>query len=275
VNPRRPVPETPGTDGSLDVGLRLLDHQIVATDGELLGNLDNAVLEDVNDELALTALLTGPPAFAPRIGGRPERWIRSIWKRLRPEGDPAPILVPMTHVVSIASAVTVDDIGQRLIADAAQLERWLRHYLIARIPGATGGPDRLAGEPIGPTQPSAAREAPRLPRGAHLVTDLLGARVRVGGGEDLGAVLDLNTSAPAVGRTVVGSLPVVSLVYGQRRLGAEMGYRTEPRQGPWIIAAPMRRWHRSDRLVSIADVDEIDWAEGVVVLSRAANARHG
>ena len=139
-----------------DLGLRLLDRQLVGSEDELFGNVDNALLETVDGELAVTALVCGPAALGPRFGGRTDVWMRSIWRRLRPERDPAPVVIPMTHVVSVGSAVTLDDHAQQLVADGAQLERWLRYYLISRIPGATGGPDRLAGEPIGPSNPRVA-----------------------------------------------------------------------------------------------------------------------
>ena len=56
--------------------------------------------------------------------------MRSIWRRLSPERDPAPVVIPMTHVASVAAEVTLDDHAQQMIADNAQLERWLRYYLI-------------------------------------------------------------------------------------------------------------------------------------------------
>ena len=39
----------------------------------------------------------------------------------------------MTHVAGVAAAVTLDDRAQQLIADNAQLERWLRYYLIVPV----------------------------------------------------------------------------------------------------------------------------------------------
>ena len=58
----------------LDVGLRLLDHQIIGSKDELFGNVDNGVLEEVDGRLTLTGIVTGVPGLAPRIGGRVGGW---------------------------------------------------------------------------------------------------------------------------------------------------------------------------------------------------------
>lgn len=255
-----------------DLGLRLLDRQLVGSEDELFGNVDNALLETVDGQLAVTALVCGPAALGPRFGGRTDVWMRSIWRRLRPERDPAPVVIPMTHVTSVAAEVTLDDHAQQMIADNAQLERWLRYYLINRIPGATGGPDRLAGEPLGPANPETP---PRTEPGktGHLLSDLFGASVIDDRGMPVGMVLDVCSEPPHEGRHRVGALPLRALVYGRRRLGAEMGYATQHDQGPWLIAAPLRVWHRADRIVPIDEVS-IDWRKRTVTLTRGDRNRH-
>jgi hypothetical protein len=266
--------DTSGARAELfDVGLRLLDRQLVGSKDELLGNVDNALLEAVDGDLAVTALVSGPEGLGPRFGGRLEGWMVAVWRRLRPEGDPAPVVIPMNHVVELGSAVVLDDHAQRLVTDGAQLERWLRYYVVERIPGATGGPDRLVGEPIGSAHPGSARPAEAVPRGGHLMSDLLGARVRDAGGADLGIVLDLCTEAPHAGRHRVGALPLRAVLYGRRRLGADMGYATQRDQGPWIVAAPLRAWHRADRVV-LFDHVRIDWEGRIVEVTRTGRARH-
>lgn len=263
-----PVGET------FDVGLSLLDRQLVGSKDELLGNVDNAVLEPVDGELAVTALISGPAGLAPRFGGRVETWMRAIWRRLRPEADPSPVLIPMAHVVEIGAVVVLDDRAQQAVAEGAQLERWLRSYLITRIPGATGGPDRLAGEPLGPDDPDQSNGGrPDVGAQAHLVTDLIGATVLDADGRQIGAVLDLSADPPHSGRHRVGPMPLRSLLYGRRRLGAEMGYTTQPDQGPWIIAAPLRAWHRDDRIAPLDDLD-IDWNEKIVTVTNQERLRH-
>jgi sporulation protein YlmC with PRC-barrel domain len=256
----------------LDVGLRLLDHQIVGQEDELFGNVDNGVLEEVDGRLMLTGVITGVPGLAPRIGGRLGGWRYAIWRRLRPETNPQAVIVPMTRVERIASAVVIDEAAQEQVAGALQLERWLRHYVVARIPGATGGEDRLSGEPL-PTGTTIVPSAV-LAEGAHRCSDLLGATVRDGDGRELGWVYDLSVESPRHGRTRVGSLAVTSLLCGRRRLGAEMGYRTDPNQGPWIIAAPLRAYHREDRVIPIDRVERVDWAARTVQVGPGSPLRH-
>ena len=255
-----------------DLGLRLLDRQLVGSEDELLGNVDNLLLETVDDELAVTAVVSGPAGLGPRFGGRTDVWMRAIWRRLRPELDPAPVVIPMTHVVSVGSAVTLDDHAQQLVADGGQLERWLRYYVIDRIPGATGGPDRLAGEPVGSLDPDGPTRSEAKPVDGHLVSDLIGAAVLLDG-SSVGVVLDVLSEPPHAGRHRVGALPVRALLYGRRRLGAEMGYATQRDQGPWLIAAPVRAWHREDRVVPVDDV-RVDWEQHSVTVTRPDRARH-
>jgi len=256
----------------LDVGLRLLDHQIIGSKDELFGNVDNGVLEEVDGRLTLTGIVTGVPGLAPRIGGRVGGWIDAIWRRLRPEVNPQPLVVPMTHVERIEAAVIIDEAAQREIADVLQLERWLRQYVVARIPGATGGPDRLAGEPL---QTGATIE-PRvvLTEDSHLCSDLIGAVVLDADGHTVGRVYDLTVEPPAPGRTRVGARAVTTLRCGRRRLGAEMGYRTDPAQGPWVIAAPLRAYHRADRVVPVDRVERIDWPGRTVHVRGTSALRH-
>jgi hypothetical protein len=251
-----------------DIGLRLLDRQMIGNEDELLGNVDNLLLETVDDLPTVTAIVTGPAGLGPRFGGRVDGWMRAIWRRLRPEADPTPLVIPMAHVQRIEAAVTLDDTAQQLVADGAQLERWLRRYLIARIPGATGSPDRLAGEPLGPKDGASPPSTP-IPPGAHLISDLMGAHVCDSSGNSLGVVLDVSSAPPHPGRHRVGPLPLTHLLYGRRRLGAGMGYVAQRRQGPWLVAAPLRAWQRADRLVVLRDVT-LDWNRGTVTLGRDA-----
>jgi sporulation protein YlmC with PRC-barrel domain len=260
------------TTQRFDVGLSLLDRQLIGSQDQLLGNVDNAILEPVNGQLSLTTLVTGPAGLAPRFGGRTEVWMLAIWRRLRPEDNPAPLLIPMTHVADIGSAITLDDQAQHAIGDGPELERWLRHYLISRIPGATRGPDRLAGEPLAPTgrRPGPAEQAPT---DGHLVSELIGATVIDAQGRHLGLVLDVCADPPHPGRHRVGPLTIRSLLYGQHRLGAEMGYTTQPDQGPWIIAAPLRAWHHDDRVAPL-DHLTINWDTRTVTVTHPDRLQH-
>jgi sporulation protein YlmC with PRC-barrel domain len=263
-----------GRRGALDIGLRLLDHQITGRNEELLGNVDNIVLEERDGALTVTGVITGPPGLGPRMGGRVQIWMRAIWRRLRPEGDPAPVVIEMRHVLEIGAVVTVDDDAAELVVNGAQLERWLRYYVLSRIPGATGGEDRLAGAPIGPAEPAGKSRTVRLGRDTHLLSSLLGAQVIDPDGADLGVVLDVSSEPPPGRGPPVGDLRLTAVLFGHRRLGAQMGYAMEPNQGPWIVAAPMRAWHRTSQIVPIEDVASVDWDDRRVRLRTLERARH-
>jgi hypothetical protein len=170
----------------------------------------------------------------------------------------------MAHVERIEAAVTLDDAAQQLVADGGQLERWLRHYLIARIPGATGGPDRLAGEPLGP-KGRASPPAHPFPAAPTWSATSSAPRYATAPGMTSASFSTSARRPPHHGRHRVGPLPLTHLLYGRRRLGAEFGYVAQRQQGPWLVAAPLRAWQRADRLVPLEDVT-LDWNRRTVTL---------
>ncbi len=119
----------------LYAGLDLLDRQIVDSEDELVGKVDDLELSDGahGRPPRLEALLLGPQAYGQRLGGRLGSWIASSATRLA--GTEEAIRIPMD---------LVDDIGVsiKLKVRLAELERverldhWLRDHLIGRIPGA-------------------------------------------------------------------------------------------------------------------------------------------
>lgn len=117
----------------------LLDRQLFDVDGRPAGKVDDLELsaDFQGGPPVLTALLTGPTAFGPRLGGRLGVFWLSVGRRLRPNNDPYPNRVPITQVEQ------VDGTGVRLNAtrDRMDLDRfrdWVRDHIIGRIPGATG-----------------------------------------------------------------------------------------------------------------------------------------
>lgn len=53
--------------GEVDLGLGILDHQLVDCDGRRCGNVDDLELSSTReDELRVVAILSGPPAWAGR-----------------------------------------------------------------------------------------------------------------------------------------------------------------------------------------------------------------
>ncbi|MDQ1482258.1 MAG: hypothetical protein QOF35_334 [Actinomycetota bacterium] len=256
---------------SIDVALRVLDHQLVGPSGELLGNVDNLVLHYGSDGLFVVGVLSGPGGLGPRQPGLIGNWIIAVWRRLNPKEEPRPLMLPMSHVRSIGSAITVSDYAEHVLDQSSGLEQWVRVHLASRIPGATGGQDRLAGTDIPPPAPHEELEAPT---DAHLLSDLLGATVTDHAGTLLGTVMELRADAFEQTGREVGRLRVRSIVFGPRRLGGELGYTTLSDQGPWLLARGFGWWHRDDREASWNDVARIDWNRQAVILVGGRQLRH-
>ncbi len=259
---------------TIDLALRLLDHQITGTDGELLGNVDNAVIHILDGDWWVRGIVRGPAGYGPRLHGRPRRWVVAIWRRLRPEADPPTLVIGMEHVTRIGSDVQVNAWGQHLLDEQSTLENWLRVHVVSKIPGATGGDDRLHGEPVQTDLAQPATALNQVTDTDHLLSELLHAPVRAADGEDLGQVLEVSADAPQREQTAVGPLKVTSLTYGRSRVGAELGYTTDAHQGPLILAALFKRWHHNDGHVPIDDVADIDWNPPAVTLTRHAQPVH-
>jgi hypothetical protein len=119
----------------VDVGLRLLDRQILDRDDRQVAKVDDleAIL-GADGRPYVQAILCGPGAWAPRLGGRLGRWTVAIWRRLHPAAQPAPAQIPMNVVTRLDSAVHLS--VPRVATDAVELDRWTDHHVIARIPGA-------------------------------------------------------------------------------------------------------------------------------------------
>jgi sporulation protein YlmC with PRC-barrel domain len=122
-----------------DACLHVLDRQIVDSGGEMIAKVDDLDLE-IGDEGTpyVTALLIGPAALGPRIGGQLGKAMVAIQGRLHRAGGPGPGRIPIHLVSDIGSAVTVS-------ADPADLpirglEDWVRTRIIDAIPGASDAP---------------------------------------------------------------------------------------------------------------------------------------
>jgi sporulation protein YlmC with PRC-barrel domain len=123
-----------------DAALRLLDRQIIDRDGQLVAKVDDIELAEREDgRLEVTALLTGPGALGPRLGGRLGRWTVAVWRRLHPDVRPQPGRIPFGDVTGIDSAVHVG--RRRADLDVDGLERWLDAQVISQLPGANHDPE--------------------------------------------------------------------------------------------------------------------------------------
>jgi len=127
--------DQPGFRRQYDAELHLLDRQILDRDGMPVANVDDLELAVRADgRIAVAALLCGPGALGPRTGGRLGRWTEAIWRRLRPDADPQPGRIDAALVTGTDSAVHVSASAAELGVDG--LERWVRRYVVDRIPGA-------------------------------------------------------------------------------------------------------------------------------------------
>jgi hypothetical protein len=112
----------------------LFDRLLVAADGDNVGMVDDLELSD-GPRPEITALLSGPTAFGPRVGGRLGTWWLAIGRRVRPADDPYPNRVPFEQVTEM------DHRGIHLSVDATEvptrrLRGWTRDKIIARLPGS-------------------------------------------------------------------------------------------------------------------------------------------
>ena len=278
----RPGVEANGRTASvrLDLVLRLLDHQILGPDQELLGNVDDIELLDADSGLFVTGIAIGPASLAQRLPGRLGDWLYAIWRRLHPDRDPKPLVVPIERVTKIGSAVEVDGGAARALAETFGLEQWLRQYVISRIPGAQGGGDERDEEQGPPDQPGGDRDAPhghpiRSPLPGALVVSALVGRTVVDEStrKELGRLCEIHAAAkPLDGRQA--AMRVTHLQYGRHQRGSELGYSADRKQGPWLVAVAFRRWQRDNRVVPVALVRDLGGPDAPVVVTSTTDLRH-
>ncbi len=252
--------------------LRLLDHQVVGPDGELLGNIDDLELVVSDEAWSVTALLVGPAALGQRLPGKLGRWSVAIWRRLQADPDPRPCRVPFEQVHDIGSAVTVTRPAADSLAASFGFELWLREYVVSRIPGAKGGGDERDSERDGP--PVRARPATRSGTGTATPTanhrgrvaslaGLIRARVFAEDGTELGVVDELLCAEPPPGHAR-DHLRVTHVEYGLHESGSELGYSSDSGQGPLVVGVLVRWWQRANRVAPLEDVDHVDLDAGTL-----------
>jgi hypothetical protein len=123
-----------------DAALHLLDRQILDPDGAMVANVDDLELtEDDQGRFLVTAILTGPDALGPRLGGRLGHWMVAVWQRLRADEDPAAGRIDIGEVVGVDSAVHIG--VRRKALDVDGFEQWTYARIIDAIPGATHDPE--------------------------------------------------------------------------------------------------------------------------------------
>ena len=96
--------------GALDAVLHLMDRQVVDVRGQMVCKVDDLELTVVADnDLCVTALLSGPAALVARFGDRRfGRLLRYFWRRLNLERSDRedPYRIDIRLVAGLGSAVT-------------------------------------------------------------------------------------------------------------------------------------------------------------------------
>lgn len=120
----------------VDVNELLLDRQLFDCNGEPVGKVDDLEFTDTGDgPPVLTAILTGPLAFGPRLGGALGLLWYATAKRLRIEVSAGARRIPLRLVDTvdrkqITLSVPRDDIEE------GSLSEWTGEKFIQRIPGS-------------------------------------------------------------------------------------------------------------------------------------------
>jgi sporulation protein YlmC with PRC-barrel domain len=118
-----------------DLHLHLLDRQVRDPDGRLVGKVDDLELDfDETGMPYVSAILVGPRALGPRLGGRLGRWVSAIAGRLADPDQQETPRIDFGQVTDIGSAITIARTSDEL--RVAPLEEWLDRHVIARIPGS-------------------------------------------------------------------------------------------------------------------------------------------
>jgi hypothetical protein len=116
----------------------MLDRQLVDSRGVAAGRADDLELTDPADgqRPVLTALLCGPTAFGPRIGGRLGTWWMAVGRRLRPVADSYPCRIPV-DLIDHVDRMEIALLTPRENLDSYRFRRWAERNIIGRIPGST------------------------------------------------------------------------------------------------------------------------------------------
>jgi sporulation protein YlmC with PRC-barrel domain len=125
---------------ALDAQLELLDRQIVDPDGRMVAKVDDVELEERQDgRIVVSALLTGPGALGPRLGGALGSITTAAWSRLSGRDQDDPKRIDIGAVSEIGTAITLA--VSRRTADVDGFELWMRGRVIAALPGEGTDPE--------------------------------------------------------------------------------------------------------------------------------------
>jgi hypothetical protein len=119
-----------------DLALHLLDRQVVDAEGKAVGNVDDVELyvPDDGSPPYVVALLTGPQALGPRLGGVLGRWLVFWSQSIARSSDQEPGRIGAELITDIGAQLKVARSRREL--GVHENEDRAREYLIDRIPGA-------------------------------------------------------------------------------------------------------------------------------------------
>ena len=119
-----------------DLGLHLLDRQVVDTDGRAVCKVDDLEITVPEDGTApyISAILCGPAALGPRLGGLLGRWLVASSHALGRSTESRLGRIGMELVTDIDTALTVA--RSRAELGVHENEDRARDYIVDRIPGA-------------------------------------------------------------------------------------------------------------------------------------------
>lgn len=244
--------------GELDIALRLLDHQILGPDGELLGKVEDLALRDTGGTLEVTDLLTGAEAWGRRLPGALGRWVLAVWRRLHPEELPGPTRTALDHLLSVDEEAHVSRAAAHELARSCGLEIWLDQHVVSRLPGGRHDPDTA--DDRRPRGAALRRRATdELDDDQHRLGELMSCTVVDEHGHQLGTVSDVRCRPVMDLPDRVGALRVVGLSVSHRGLGTALGYGSPDHPGPVLVARLVRRLHRQDSYVTWSEVARVDW----------------
>lgn len=124
----------------MDAQLHLLDRQIIDVDGRMVAKVDDVELQRRPDgSYAVTALLVGPGALGPRLGGVLGHSVTAVWSRLAHKTRTRPGRIDISLVADIGSALTLS--VRRDSLDVAGFETWVRAKVVEKLPGAFHEPE--------------------------------------------------------------------------------------------------------------------------------------
>jgi len=129
------------TGSVYDARFHLLDRQVIGPDDEQICKIDDLELTQAapDEPYYVTAILVGPAALGPRIGGPLGRLMVWLHRRLHSSHGAEPSRVDWAVVSEISSAVRI--VLRPPQTGVRSLEDWLREHLIDHIPGAGDAPE--------------------------------------------------------------------------------------------------------------------------------------